>query len=408
MKKKIMMSFIAISILLSACNNSGTKGNISKNSEITAASTRIVTENSIKSSVQEKEADKNLAENNVITELKRGRFEYTRTLKDIVPPVKDSYFVGYSNKGAYFVTTKNHDKRLDGGLADSTYYISNEKGSREIYKLHNHYFGLFDEIYEGDLIVGVEGGLTKEDEKTNWSFSIHRIGENDGEILVRSGDWRLIETQIIGNRLVYYIINDENGKGKLNEYNFKTKETTEIVEDDYKSDESGTLLKGRRVFALDGFKDGVIFRVEIADEKEKKRKWENWYYDFDGKNLEKLPIEHEEITDYIGGDKDCVIVGNNGGIDGAGDTDNVGTIYIRKADGSYIAVVIPMGEIDDYIRKTIRISDNIIAVSVRADKFYLIDYKKGIYEEIKGYAKFEKEKIVTENNNKVCIYENFK
>ncbi len=412
MKRKILLSFIMTVIILSACNSGGEKVSSSKNNSVANVSSDTVTSDSKEtadnpqSNSSKKGIDEKTTEDTVITELKKGKFEYNENVKKIVPPVKDIDFEGYSDKGVYFSSSKKHNEMLDGGLCDTTYYITDEKGSREVYKVNNNFYGIFKGIYEGDLIVGFDGGLEKEE--AGWRFSIHRIGANGGEIICKGIGWRLMEAQIIGDSLVYYIGNDEKGVGILNKCNLKTKETEEIVKYKYKENEQGELLQGKRVYALDGFKDGVIFRIEIADKKgkdvEEDGKWETLYYDFNDKSLTELPIKHERIADYIGGDKDCVIISD---IDVDNTINNIGTMYLKKEDGSYADIILPEIETCDEIRKSVKISDNIIGL-LAGEKVYLLDYKKGIYEIINGYGMFEQDRIVIKENNEVHIYENFK
>lgn len=410
MKRKIILSFIMTVIILSSCSLGGNKVSSSKNSNV-ASGTVIPdskeTEGNTQSNSLEKEIDEKITEDTIITELKKGKFEYKETVKKVIEPVKNSDFEGYSDKGVYFSSSKKHNEMLDGGLCDTTYYITDEKGSREVYKVNNNFYGIFKGIYEGDLIVGFDGGLEKEEE-ADWRFSIHRIGANGGEIICKGIGWKLMETQIIGDSLVYYVSNLKKGVGILNKYNLKTKETEEIVKYKYKENEQGELLQGKRVYALDGFKDGVIFRIEIADKKgkdvEESRKWKTLYYDFNDKSLTELPIKHERTANYIGGDKDCVIIGD---IDVDNTTDNIGTMYLKKEDGSYANIILPEIESCDDIKKGIRISDSIIGL-LAGGKVYLLDYKKGSYEIINGYGMFEQDRIVIKENNEVHIYENFK
>ena len=410
MKRKIILAFIVTAIILSSCSLGENKVSSSKNSNVasgTVISDNKETEGNTQSNSLEKEIDEKITEDTIITELKKGKFEYKETVKKVIEPVKNSDFEGYSDKGVYFSSSKKHNEMLDGGLCDTTYYITDEKGSREVYKVNNNFYGIFKGIYEGDLIVGFDGGLEKEEE-TDWRFSIHRIGANGGEIICKGIGWKLMETQIIGDSLVYYVSNLKKGVGILNKCNLKTKETEEIVKYKYKENEQGELLQGKRVYALDGFKDGVIFRIEIADKKgkdvEKGRKWETLYYDFNDKSLTELPIKHERTANYIGGDKDCVIIGD---IDVDNTTDNIGTMYLKKEDGSYANIILPEIESCDDIKKGIKISDSIIGL-LAGGKIYLLDYKKGSYEIINGYGMFEQDRIVIKENNEVHIYENFK
>ena len=410
MKRKIILSFIMTVIILSSCSLGGNKVSSSKNSNVasgTVISDSKETEGNTQSNSLEKEIDEKIAEDTIITELKKGKFEYKKTVKKVIEPVKNRDFEGYSDKGVYFSSSKKHNEMLDGGLCDTTYYITDEKGSREVYKVNNNFYGIFKGIYEGDLIVGFDGGLEKEEE-ADWRFSIHRIGANGGEIICKGIGWKLMETQIIGDSLVYYVSNLKKGVGILNKYNLKTKETEEIVKYKYKENEQGELLQGKRVYALDGFKDGVIFRIEMADKKgkdvEESRKWETLYYDFKDKSLTELPIKHERTANYIGGDKDCVIIGD---IDVDNTNDNIGTMYLKKEDGSYANIILPEIESGDDIKKGIRISDSIIGL-LAGGKVYILDYKKGSYEIINGYGMFEQDRIVIKENNEVHIYENFK
>ena len=82
-------------------------------------------------------------------------------------------------------------------------------------------------------------------------------------------------------------------------------------------------------------------------------------------------------------------------------------MYLKKEDGSYADIILPEIKSGDEIRKSVKISDNIIGL-LAGEKVYLLDYKKGIYEIINGYGMFEQDRIVIEENNEVHIYENFK
>ena len=88
---------------------------------------------------------------------------------------------------------------------------------------------------------------------------------------------------------------------------------------------------------------------------------------------------------FIGGDKDCVIISN---IDVDNTIDNVGTMYLKKEDGSYAYIILSEIESCDDIRKSVRISDSIIGLLI-GGKVYLLNYKKGSYEIINVYGMFE-------------------
>ena len=217
MKRKIILSFIVTAIILSSCSLGGNKVSSSKNRNVasgTVISDSKETEGNTQSNSLEKEIDEKITEDTIITELKKGKFEYKETVKKVIEPVKNSDFEGYSDKGVYFSSSKKHNEMLDGGLCDTTYYITDEKGSREVYKVNNNFYGIFKGIYEGDLIVGFDGGLEKEEE-ADWRFSIHRIGANGGEIICKGIGWKLMETQIIGDSLVYYASNLKKESGFL-------------------------------------------------------------------------------------------------------------------------------------------------------------------------------------------------
>ena len=82
-------------------------------------------------------------------------------------------------------------------------------------------------------------------------------------------------------------------------------------------------------------------------------------------------------------------------------------MYLKKEDGSYADIILPEIKSGDEIRKSVKISDNIIGL-LAGGEVYLLDYKKGSYEIINGYGMFEQDRIVIKENNEVHIYENFK
>ena len=105
MKRKIILSFIMTAIILSSCSLGENKVNSSKNSNVASGaviSDNKETEGNTQSNSLEKEIDEKTTEDTVITELKKGKFEYNENVKKIVPPVKDIDFEGYSDKGVYF------------------------------------------------------------------------------------------------------------------------------------------------------------------------------------------------------------------------------------------------------------------------------------------------------------------
>lgn len=91
MKRKIILSFIMTVIILSSCSLGGNKVSSSKNSNV-ASGTVIPdskeTEGNTQSNSLEKEIDEKITEDTIITELKKGKFEYKETVKKVIEPVK--------------------------------------------------------------------------------------------------------------------------------------------------------------------------------------------------------------------------------------------------------------------------------------------------------------------------------
>ena len=98
----------------------------------------------------------------------------------------------------------------------------------------------------------------------------------------------------------------------------------------------------------------------------------------------------------------CVIIG-----DYDQNADNTGTMYLLKDDGTYDDVILPEITSGNDIYQSARISKNIIVLRTM-QKFYLIDYKKSIYETITPNGMLEQGKIITQKGDKLYIYRDFK
>ena len=211
------------------------------------------------------------------------------------------------------------------------------------------------------------------------------------------------KTKIIGDRIIFYTYDDVKGKGILNEYNLQTKKVEEIIKHQYKVNDKGELTEGSIVYELDGFTDGVVFEVETAD-KSKDRGVQNrevLYYDFNKKEITKLPITSDKKIDYIGGDLNCVIVGDN---DSA--AENTGNMYIKQDDGTYSRIALPEIKSGNDIFESARISDSIIVIRTQ-QKFYVIDYKNGIYETIEPNGILQQNKIITTEKDELNVFSDF-
>ena len=87
MKRKIILSFIVTAIILSSCSLGENKVSSSKNSNVasgTVISDNKETEGNTQSNSLEKEIDEKITEDTIITELKKGKFEYKETVKKVI------------------------------------------------------------------------------------------------------------------------------------------------------------------------------------------------------------------------------------------------------------------------------------------------------------------------------------
>lgn len=385
--KKIIVLVTALIFLLSACGSTKEKKSISsiaKNSSINSSESIFEnnkqTDNEV--SVKEKKIDK----------LKKGNIRYTKETKTLKYPIKGSVLYGYSDKLLYF---------MKFGETGCKCYVSDGKKNKEVYKITNLDYGFFSGMYENDLIEGVIGGEEQENSRNGSQLLIYRINKTGGEVIYSGESQGMPKAKMVGDRLLFCTYNDKKGEGILNEYSFKTKKVNEIIRYNYKTDKDGKFIDGKVVYALDGFSKGVVFAVEII-EKDKEQRREVWYYDFEEEKLKKLPIVPEKEIDYIGGDLACVIIG-----DYDQNADNTGTMYLLKDDGTYDDVILPEITSGNDIYQSARISKNIIVLRTM-QKFYLIDYKKSIYETITPNGMLEQGKIITQKGDKLYIYRDFK
>lgn len=128
---------------------------------------------------------------------------------------------------------------------------------------------------------------------------------------------------------------------------------------------------------------------------------EVWYYDFNKKELVKLPIISDKIVDYIGGDLNCIIVG-----DSDSNAENTGNMYIKQDDGTYSSIALPEIKSGNDIFESARISDSIIVIRTQ-QKFYVIDYKNGIYETIEPNGILQQGKIIATKKDELNVFSDF-
>ena len=204
--------------------------------------------------------------------------------------------------------------------------MSDGNTNKEVHRINSVNFGFLSGMYENDLIEGVVDQSENKDSVSGWPFSFYRINKNKGEIIYQGKSSGMPKSKIIGDRIIFYTCDDVKGEGILNEYNLQTKKVEEIIKHQYKIDENGELTAGSIVYELDGFTDGVIFEVETADKSKDKgvQNREVRYYDFNKKELAKLPIISDKKIDYIGGDLNCVIVE-----DSDSNAENTGNMYLK-------------------------------------------------------------------------------
>lgn len=346
------------------------------------------------SATNEKSADKK-EESNTVTELKKGEIGYAKETKHLEYPAKGVSLLGCKDELSYFFKYVGNN---------CVYYVNDGNTNKEVHKINSVNFGFLSGMYDTDLIEGVVSQSEKEESADGWPFSFHRINKNKGEIIYQGKSSGMPKTKIIGDRIIFYTCDDAKGEGVLSEYNLQSKKVEEIVKHQYKVDNNGELVDGSIVYELDGFNDGVIFEVETADKSKGKgvQSIEVWYYDFNKKETTKLPITSDKKVNYIGGDLNCVIVG-----DDDANAENTGNMYLRQDDGTYSHITIPEITSGNYIFESARISDSIIIIRTQ-QKFYVIDYKNGVYEPIEPNGLLQQGRIITTKKDELNILSDFK
>lgn len=390
--KKIVIFVAALMLLLTACNNENDK-TVSKTSE-NHSNTSISKVSKVASEANEYSAVKT-EEATALTKLKKSEISYLKDTKHLEYPAKGATILGYNDKLSYFFKYVGND---------CVYYVNDGNANKEVHKINSVNFGFLSGMYDTDLIEGVVSQSEKEESADGWPFSFHRINKNKGEIIYQGKSSGMPKTKIIGDRIIFYTCDDIKGEGILNEYNLQTKKVEEIVKHQYKVDDNGELTEGSIVYELDGFNDGVIFEVETADKSKGKgvQSIEVWYYDFNKKETTKLPITSDKKVNYIGGDLNCVIVGDDNEY-----AENTGNMYLKQDDGTYSHITIPEIASGNYIFESARISDSIIIIRTQ-QKFYVIDYKNGVYEPIEPNGLLQQGRIITTKEDELNILSNFK
>ena len=390
--KKIVIFVAALMLLLTACNNENDK-TVSKTSE-NHSNTSISKVSKVASEANEYSAVKT-EEATALTKLKKSEISYLKDTKHLEYPAKGATILGYNDKLSYFFKYVGND---------CVYYVNDGNANKEVHKINSVNFGFLSGMYDTDLIEGVVSQSEKEESADGWPFSFHRINKNKGEIIYQGKSSGMPKTKIIGDRIIFYTCDDIKGEGILNEYNLQTKKVEEIVKHQYKVDDNGELTEGSIVYELDGFNDGVIFEVETADKSKGKgvQSIEVWYYDFNKKETTKLPITSDKKVNYIGGDLNCVIVGDDNEY-----AENTGNMYLKQDDGTYSHITIPEIASGNYIFESARISDSIIIIRTQ-QKFYVIDYKNGVYEPIEHNGLLQQGRIITTKEDELNILSNFK
>ena len=390
--KKIVIFVAALMLLLTACNNENDK-TVSKTSE-NHSNTSISKVSKVASEANEYSAVKT-EEATALTKLKKSEISYLKDTKHLEYPAKGATILGYNDKLSYFFKYVGND---------CVYYVNDGNANKEVHKINSVNFGFLSGMYDTDLIEGVVSQSEKEESADGWPFSFHRINKNKGEIIYQGKSSGMPKSKIIGDRIIFYTSDDVKGEGILNEYNLQTKKVEEIVKHQYKVDDNGELVDGSIVYELDGFNDGVIFEVETADKSKGKgvQSIEVWYYDFNKKETTKLQITSDKKVNYIGGDLNCVIVGDDDEY-----AENTGNMYLKQDDGTYSHITIPEIASGNYIFESARISDSIIIIRTQ-QKFYVIDYKNGVYEPIEPNGLLQQGRIITTKKDELNILSDFK
>ena len=390
--KKIAVFAATFMLLLTACSKGEDKP-VSKTSE-NHSSTSISMTSTAVSATNEKSADKK-EESNTVTELKKGEIGYAKETKHLEYPAKGVSLLGCKDELSYFFKYVGNN---------CVYYVNDGNTNKEVHKINSVNFGFLSGMYDTDLIEGVVSQSEQEESANGWPFSFHRINKNKGEIIYQGNSSGMPKTKIIGDRIIFYTCDDIKGEGVLNEYNLQSKKVEEIVKHQYKVDNNGELTEGSIVYELDGFNDGVIFEVETADKSKGKgvQSIEVWYYDFNKKETTKLPITSDKKVNYIGGDLNCVIVGDDDEY-----AENTGNMYLKQDDGTYSHITIPEIASGNYIFESARISDSIIIIRTQ-QKFYVIDYKNGVYEPIEPNGLLQQGRIITTKKDELNILSDFK
>lgn len=270
---------------------------------------------------------------------------------------------GYDDKNVYTF------KSLDDGYE----YDITENGLTNAVYISNASAILSNQLYENNIIICE---LFAEEQMY---FVVKKIGKNIEETLFQLDCSGMPTVEIVGDYLLLnYGINNNGLEQSLILYNLKTGDEKIIGKyvlfTDTEGNSDGDLLQ-----ASDGFENGVIFEIiKFHNENinpDETGKAELFYYSFEKKSIQKLPIKLSRKLLYAVGDTSCVITSDYAY---KRPLDDVGTMYILK-NGKYIDVEIPGVESGNDIIQAYRINGEVIALQTLND-IILIDTEKMIYD----------------------------
>ena len=87
-------------------------------------------------------------------------------------------------------------------------------------------------------------------------------------------------------------------------------------------------------------------------------------------------------------------------------SENPGNIYLKQDDGTYSSIALPEIISGNEIFESARISESIIVIRTQ-QKFYVIDYKNGIYETIEPNGILQQDKIITTKKDELNVFSDF-
>ena len=262
------------------------------------------------------------------------------------------------------------------------YYFSSDEVWKEIYVSPVNTIA-YEMTYKDSLIICEFGSID------SMNFVIRQLGENINNVLFEDKSWGFPVVRVVEDYLIIsYGKGDDNDADRaiqplilynLTDNTYKTLETYT-----YKNNPDGTVT-GEVLHTTGGFWGGFVFEIirftnEITNIDETGIT-ELYYYDFETKEIEKLPINPERKLLYAGGDRECIVTSDYASAMPLMDT---GTLYLLK-DGKYEHIKIPGIMSANDIYHAYRITKDVIAVATLSELIF-INTEDYTYESIKNIA----------------------